>query len=149
MRHASLCDSRKLSMDIFIRHCVVGEKKDRLYLLNNTENGFQKLVRELDHFEKNLDINNATSISKFRDHLELLRALNTSGHEKVFALSTIRDMKSGVECCLAEALAALYKVGNGSVICCPLIDPTSFFYFGEDVSTQLMWVIGSGSRIAK
>lgn len=146
MKSSVLLDSHKLLIDQFIRHCVLDERKDRLISLIQTEKGLIRLLEELDHFEKYLNIENALLISNFKDSSEVLSTLDIKGHENAFALSTIRGMKSGTEQSLSDLLTALYKVGNGSIICHPVVDPRSFFYLGEDTSVQLLWRLKNNEK---
>lgn len=139
MKGETLFETRKQLVDLFIRDCVLEEKKDRYFFLNQTEKRFQKFLSELDHFEGNLNIESAIAINGFRGHLEIINAFKLEKSQKVFVLSTVRNMKNGIECDLNDALATLFKIGNGSIIGYPSQNPDCFFYLGEDISAQFLW----------
>jgi len=136
----------KCFVDYFIGACVIQERKERFFSLNKNEKKFQKIIDQLDHLEVNLCIEEAINIANLRCHSEIINRFDLNGNENVFAISTIRAMKSGVHCALVDALSSLFKIGNGSIIGWPSSSPKFFFYFGEDVSAQYYWNLDNLSQ---
>lgn len=126
-------------MKRFFRDCCLPERIERYTAMIDGEKGHKKLMSQIDHFQKNLDLSSGKKIPAYKDSDVLITASSWDGSGKAFVMSSIRGLKEGGLVSLSDGLRMVYGMGNGAFICFGDSKARVHVYFGEEIGENYFW----------
>jgi predicted dinucleotide-utilizing enzyme len=104
-----------LRLGHFIENCILEDRQQRSLGFLSSSKGLNKWTKQLDHFQKYLDVSRAINVAEFTDGSDLIVSLAFPESVDGMVCSTLRGMNA-VVMSLKHAVIEAYKCGNGSII---------------------------------